>query len=66
MEVMIVLIGFSLVVAGGFLIAFFWALRNGQFDDLFTPAMRMLFESGRRGRKKKTESGEPIHGNGDI
>ncbi len=66
MEIMIVLIGFSLVVAGGFLIAFFWALRSGQFDDLFTPAMRMLFESRRKGRSKKTESGESLHGNGDI
>ena len=44
MEVMILLIGFSLIVATGFLIALFFALRSGQFDDLFTPAMRMLFE----------------------
>ena len=51
MEVMFVLIGFSLLVAAGFLVAFFVALRRGQFDDLFTPAMRMLFES-RREKKK--------------
>ena len=46
MEVVLVLIGFSLVVATGFLVAFIWALRRGQFDDLTTPAIRMLFESG--------------------
>lgn len=51
MEVMFVLIGFSLLVAAGFLVAFLVALRRGQFDDLFTPAMRMLFES-RREKKK--------------
>ena len=48
MEVMILLIGFSLVVATGFLVAFIWALRRGQFDDLFTPAIRMLFENRRK------------------
>ena len=46
MEVMLVLIGFSLGAATGFLVAFIWALRRGQFDDLTTPAIRMLFESG--------------------
>jgi len=49
MEVMILLIGFSLIVATGFLIAFIWALRRGQYDDLFTPSIRMLFDN----RKKK-------------
>jgi cbb3-type cytochrome oxidase maturation protein len=49
MEVMFILIGASLVVAAGFLVAFFMALKSGQFDDLLTPAIRMLFDS----RKKK-------------
>jgi cbb3-type cytochrome oxidase maturation protein len=52
MDVMIVLIGFSLVVAIGFLLAFFWALRHGQFDDLLTPSIRMLFESKKKTSKK--------------
>ncbi len=54
MEVMYILVGFSLAAALGFLIAFIWALRRGQFDDLVTPAMRMLFESDKR--KKSTKS----------
>jgi cbb3-type cytochrome oxidase maturation protein len=45
MEVMIILIGFSILAAAGFLWAFIWALRRGQFDDLSTPAYRMLFGS---------------------
>lgn len=37
------LIGFSLLVAIGFLCAFFWAVRTGQFQDKYTPAVRILF-----------------------
>lgn len=43
MEALYMLIGFSLFVAVGFLCAFFWAVRNGQFNDKYTPAVRMLF-----------------------
>lgn len=53
MEVMFVLIGASILVAAGFLIAFFVALKRGQYDDLFTPSVRMLFES--RPKKKNNE-----------
>jgi cbb3-type cytochrome oxidase maturation protein len=52
MDVMIILICFSLLVAGGFLVAFIWALRGGQFDDLFTPSVRMLFDNEKRKEKK--------------
>jgi cbb3-type cytochrome oxidase maturation protein len=33
-----------MLVAGGFLIAFLWAVRTGQFDDRRTPSIRMLFD----------------------
>jgi cbb3-type cytochrome oxidase maturation protein len=32
------------LVAGGFLAAFVWAVRAGQFDDTSTPAVRVLLE----------------------
>lgn len=51
MSVLAVLIGASLVVAIGFLLAFIWAVRNGQFEDGYTPSVRMLFDS--RGEKDK-------------
>lgn len=51
MNVIFVLVVASLVVALGFLGAFLWAVRNGQFDDGYTPSVRMLFED----RKKKKE-----------
>lgn len=45
MSVIVVLIGFSLVVAIGFLIAFLWAVRTGQYDDDVSPSIRMLFDN---------------------
>lgn len=45
MEVIFMLIGFSLLVALIFLGLFFWAVRDGQYDDGYTPAMRILFEN---------------------
>lgn len=44
MYVIIILIGASLLVAVGFLFAFWWAVRSGQYEDTYTPAIRMLFE----------------------
>ena len=41
---MIILIGVSLTVALGFLLAFLWASSSGQYDDDYTPSVRMLFE----------------------
>ncbi|NEN23931.1 cbb3-type cytochrome oxidase assembly protein CcoS [Cryomorpha ignava] len=44
MEAMFLLIGISLVVALAFLGGFFWAVRSKQYDDDFTPSVRMLFD----------------------
>jgi cbb3-type cytochrome oxidase maturation protein len=41
-EVIFILIGVSLVVAVGFLVAFLWAMRSGQYEDDVTPSMRIL------------------------
>ncbi len=42
MSILVVLIIVSLVVAGGFLAAFLWAVRSGQFDDAHSPSVRIL------------------------
>ncbi|HET9746456.1 MAG TPA: cbb3-type cytochrome oxidase assembly protein CcoS [Chitinophagaceae bacterium] len=44
MSVLILLIAFSILIAGGFLIAFIWAVKEGQYDDDYTPSVRMLFD----------------------
>lgn len=44
MSVLVILILISLLVAGGFLIAFIWAVKSGQFEDRYTPSIRMLLD----------------------
>jgi len=43
-SVILLLIPLSLVVATGFLWAFFWAVRSGQYEDTATPSLRVLTE----------------------
>lgn len=33
-----------MAVAIGFLMAFIWSVRAGQYDDDYTPSVRMLFD----------------------
>jgi cbb3-type cytochrome oxidase maturation protein len=42
MSVILLLILGSLVLASGFLVAFVWAVKCGQFEDTCTPSMRIL------------------------
>jgi len=63
MSILFVLIIISLTLASGFLIAFFWAVRSGQFEDDFTPSVRILFddekiEDTKEETKKKTDKSE--------
>jgi cbb3-type cytochrome oxidase maturation protein len=44
MSVIYLLISISIVVALGFLIAFIRAVKTGQYDDDYTPSVRMLFD----------------------
>ncbi|MEI6062252.1 MAG: cbb3-type cytochrome oxidase assembly protein CcoS [Bacteroidota bacterium] len=45
MSVIVVLIGFSIIVAAGFLLAFLWAVRSGQYDDDVSPSIRILYDN---------------------
>lgn len=51
MSALFVLIGISMLLAGGFLVAFIWSVSKGQYDDDYTPSVRMLFDH----KKNKTE-----------
>lgn len=44
MSVIYLLISISIFVAIGFFIAFVIAVRSGQYDDDYTPSVRMLFD----------------------
>ena len=53
MSVIIILIIIGVVVASGFLAAFFWAVRSGQYDDTVSPAVRMLYDNKKEKKSKK-------------
>jgi len=44
MSVIYLLISISIIVAVAFLIAFLRAVKTGQYDDDYTPSVRMLFD----------------------
>jgi len=56
MSVLYILIIAALTVAIGFLIAFIWAVKTGQFDDIHTPSMRILLDEDEpKSSKNKVE-----------
>jgi len=44
MIVIFILIGLSLIVALIFLFLFIWSVKDGQYDDDYTPSVRILFD----------------------
>lgn len=48
MGVIIFLVILALLVAGGFLAAFFWATQDGQFEDTISPSVRILMDDNNR------------------
>lgn len=44
MSVIYILLSISVIVAIIFFVAFMVAVKNGQYDDSYTPSIRMLFE----------------------
>lgn len=47
MSIIVILIAIGILVAGGFLAAFIWAVKSGQYDDTYSPAVRMLFDDSK-------------------
>lgn len=56
MNMLYLLIFFSLLIAVSFLGFFIWAVRSGQYGDIETPSMRILTEED----MKKTETNKRI------
>ena len=44
MSVVFILVFAAIIMAGAFLIAFIWSVKNGQYEDTYTPSVRMLFD----------------------
>lgn len=55
MSAIFVLIGFSVIVAAGFLIAFIWSVKSGQYEDDYTPSVRILFDDQPKEHKEDSE-----------
>ena len=52
MTIIYLLIGISVTVAALFLGAFMWAVRSGQYEDDYTPSVRMLFDDDTSPKQK--------------
>ena len=53
MSVIYLLITISIIVAAAFFIAFVMAVKSGQYDDDYTPSVRMLFDDEIKKTSKK-------------
>ncbi len=56
MSVIYLVLPLALVIVLVAVGAFVWAARRGQFDDLETPALRMLHDDDERGRRPRPPS----------
>ncbi|MEP0862101.1 MAG: cbb3-type cytochrome oxidase assembly protein CcoS [Ignavibacterium sp.] len=56
MEVIVILIGASLLVAIGFLIAFIWSVKSGQYQDTYTPSVRILLDEEKKEQNQNNNS----------
>jgi len=63
MSALFLLIIASLLVAIGFLGAFLWATANGQYDDDYSPSVRILFDDNKPSQQEPIEPIEPTEKN---
>lgn len=59
MNIIFFLIGCSVLIALFFLGAFFWASKNGQHEDTYTPSVRILFDDEPNNPETETEQTAP-------
>lgn len=57
MGVIYILLTISIIVAIIFFISFIISVRNGQYDDVYTPSIRMLFDDELIKENKEKSSG---------
>ena len=59
MSVVFILVFAAIVMASAFLVAFIWSVKNGQYDDSYTPSVRMLFDDPVVKEEEKTAAPSP-------
>jgi len=53
MSAIYIMVGASLLLAIGFLIAFIWSVKTNQYEDDYTPSVRMLFDNTTKQENKQ-------------
>jgi cbb3-type cytochrome oxidase maturation protein len=57
MSVVFILVIVAIIMAGAFLVTFIWAVKSGQYEDIYTPSVRILFDDPEmKGKEKKDPS----------
>ena len=59
MSIIYMLLTISVIIAIVFFIAFIFSVKKGQYDDTYTPSVRMLFEDeliSKKTSKKRTNN----------
>jgi len=64
METIFVLLPLALLIAAIAVAFFIWAARTGQFDDLDTPAIRILFDDDEPRPRAAGDSAAPVRRSG--
>ena len=59
MELIYLILPLALVIAAGFVTAFIWAAKGDQFEDLDTPAIRMLHDDAVSSRPETRPARDP-------
>lgn len=54
------MVGASLILAIGFLIAFIWSVKSNQYEDDYTPSVRMLFDSAIKDKTTKENNQQSL------
>ena len=57
MGIIAILIAISLFIALIFLLIFYWSMKSGQYDDTYTPSVRMLFDDSSPKKKLDPKEG---------
>lgn len=53
MQIIVILIAISILLALIFLVSFLWATKSGQYEDTYGPAWRVLFDDSDESKNKK-------------
>lgn len=60
MNILIMMMPITFLIAGGFVAAFIWSTSSGQYDDTTTPAHRILFDDNENEGEKNDDEPSTI------